>query len=184
MTQTVSCGPELGVAYLLTKCTKNFRQILNVALAPVLSHTFPALQSIKASALFGALPPLSSSQSGSHEENALPPSKLLRAAHWIAGPFDKYGFGYYLASKVTRVASIGGVTLLLKCGVDVSTVMTYIGIGDTVQGAAGAMGLASLLNVVILPVHLAAMSYGLPVINRHGRRAKDGILNLLRKKES
>ena len=164
ISQTVSVGPELGIAYMLTKVTAKFRQPVNVALAAAISSHFPVLRNVKASALFGALPTNPSDN----------PSTLGKVAQWISAPLDKYGFSYYLASKVSRFSSITGLTVSIMCGVDLSEALSSLGIGDSIQDTAGAMGAATLINVIILPVHLLFMTYALPVINSLWRTRKIG----------
>jgi hypothetical protein len=175
ISQTMAIGPEFGVAYMITKFTGKFRQPMNVALAAGISEAVPMFRHIKASALFGALPP-------DNSVKLEPPSNLEKFANWISGPLDKYGrkfsltcfitvsyiysgFSYYVASKVSLFSSVAGIATLIRYGVDVSSVLTSLGINDTMQDAAGAMGASTLINVLLLPMHLIITTYSLPVIN-------------------
>ena len=54
---------------------------------------------------------------------------------------------------------------MIRQGVDVSSALNSLGVGDTIQDAAGAMGTASLINVLLLPIHLIITTYLLPAIN-------------------
>ena len=88
ISQTVSIGPELGVAYMITKFSGKFRQPANIALAAAISQTFPVLRHIKASALFGAM------QSDAPPSTE-PPTMIEKAAKWVSAPLDKYGNSLY-----------------------------------------------------------------------------------------
>jgi hypothetical protein len=42
--------------------------------------------------------------------------------------------------------------------------LTYMGVGETIQSGAGAMGFATLFNVFLTPLHLAAFPLVLPYV--------------------
>lgn len=175
ISQTMPVGPELGIAYMITKFTGKFRQPINVGLAAGISEAIPSFRHVKASALFGSF-------SSADSVKTDPSSSIEKLANWISGPVDKYGrkrfhksrisltvilsgFSFYIASKVSLFSSVAGIATLIRCGIDVSSVLTTLGINDTLQETAGAMGASTLINVLLLPVHLGIMTYALPVIN-------------------
>jgi hypothetical protein len=55
----------------------------------------------------------------------------------------------------------------------VPEMLTYMGVGETIQSGAGAMGFATLFNVFLTPLHLAAFPLVLPYVvhqkNRMGQ---------------
>ena len=42
--------------------------------------------------------------------------------------------------------------------------LTYMGVSQTIQSGAGAMGFATLGNVILTPLHLAAFPHLLPIV--------------------
>ena len=42
--------------------------------------------------------------------------------------------------------------------------LTYMGVSDGIQSTAGAMGAATLTNVILTPVHLSLLSFAVPMI--------------------
>ena len=112
-------GPELGVGYLAAKFTGKIRQPFNIAVAAIISNQFPSLGTIKASALLGIVkpPPVTPEEQSKKPELAV---KLEKALEWLSGPFDKYGFSYFVASKINLTIVIIGTSYAVKTGLDVS----------------------------------------------------------------
>jgi hypothetical protein len=167
--QTLQVGPELAVGYLLAKFSGKIRQPFNISLAALISHAFPILSKIKASALLGIVSPEVAVNKG----NEVPPPptwlehNLLRVLEWLKGPVDKYGFSLFLAGKINI-----GLTILLtggalKSGMDVSTLLTSWGIDSTLQNGAGAMAAATLTNILLLPGHLWLLTIVSPKVDQH-----------------
>ena len=171
--QTITVGPELAFGYLVAKFTGKFRQPLNLALAAVISHQFPILGQIKASALLGVIHPNTGSTnttSGVNPSTAeVPPSpierRILMLLDWIRGPVDKYGFSLFVAGKVNIVLTILLSAAALKKGIDLSSLLTTWNISMTLQNGAGAMAAATLTNAFLLPIHLTSLIYLSPKVD-------------------
>ena len=191
-TQTISVGPELAFGYLVAKFTGKFRQPLNLAVAAAISHQFPILSQIKASALLGIIHPspgtgpgtgtgtdtgtntgtahaTSSSAGSTPTAVEEPPSplerRLLMFLDWMRGPVDKYGFSLFVAGKINIVLTILITAAALKRGIDVSSLLTSWNISMTLQNGAGAMAAATLTNVILLPIHLTSLIYLSPKVD-------------------
>lgn len=116
-TMTPGIGPEFAVGYLLAKFTGKLRQPLNLALAAAISHEYPIFATIKASALMGVIKPIEA------PSNVVKPPMVVRLEkfmEFISGPLDKYGFSYFVASKLNLGLLICGVSYAVKNGMDVS----------------------------------------------------------------
>lgn len=109
-------GPELAVGYLIAKFTGKLRQPANFALAAVISHQFPILGTIKASALIGLI---KKKPDPNEAEKPMIIKKVEQFLDWIQGPLDKYGFSYFIASKVNIGLLIIGASYAVKTGLDV-----------------------------------------------------------------
>ena len=116
-TMTPGVGAEFAVGYVMAKFTGKFRQPFNLALAAVISHEYPIFATIKASALMGMI------KIKETDSTVIKPPmlvKLEKFADWISGPLDKYGFSYFVASKLNLGILICGVSYAVKNGMDVS----------------------------------------------------------------
>jgi hypothetical protein len=116
-TMTPGIGPEFAVGYLMAKFTGKLRQPFNLALAAAISHEYPIFATIKASALMGVI------KMKEPATNIVKPPllvKLEKFMDWISGPLDKYGFSYFVASKLNLGLLICGVSYAVKNGMDVS----------------------------------------------------------------
>lgn len=146
ISQTMTVGPEFAVAYLAVRLTGKFRRPLDIALAALLSKSFPLLSQVKMSALIApSLPP----DDPSHN------TAMGKAMAWLSAPMDKYGFSFYLSCKMTGFVSIAGVAAAIRYGLDISSALTWAGVPETIQDASGAFGLATLVNISLIPVHFA-----------------------------
>ena len=169
---TLHVGPELAVGYLLAKFSGKFRQPFNISLAALISHSFPILGEIKASALLGIVSP--EVATGKGDEVPPPPptwleQKLLGILDWLKGPVDKYGFSLFLAGKVNIALTILVTGGALKSGMDVSSLLTSWGIDAALQNGAGAMAAATLTNMLLLPGHLWLLTRVSPTIDQHAQ---------------
>jgi hypothetical protein len=154
--QFLSLGPELAIGYLAAKVSGKFRQPLNISLAAILANQFPVLGKVKASALLGVV---QNPQPRTEAEK-----KLIAVMDWVRGPVDKYGFAMFLASKMNIALTILGTGVAIRYGIDIATVLSSWGVSDTLQNGAGAMAMATLTNVVLLPGHLYALTHVAPAI--------------------
>jgi hypothetical protein len=145
-----SLGPELAVGYLVVKVTTRFTQPISIAMTPLLVKAFPSLQLIKASALFA--PPTPPTPAGESPPPFTVPS-------WLTDPINKYGFSYYLASKINVFCVLSGSAVAVKYGMDLPALLSSWGISTSLQDASGSMGLATLVNLVLLPGHMALLPY-------------------------
>lgn len=116
-TMTPGIGPEFAVGYLLAKFTGKLRQPLNLALAAAISHEYPILATIKASALMGMIKP---KETATNLEKPALVVRLEKFMEFISGPLDKYGFSYFVASKLNLGLLICGASYAVKNGMDVS----------------------------------------------------------------
>jgi hypothetical protein len=154
--QTFSLGPELAIGYLAAKFTGKFRQPLNLTVAAILANQFPVLRKIKGSALLGVVqvpPPKTEIE-----------RKVSAALEWFRGPVDNYGFSLFLASKFNIALTIIGTGVAIKYGVDVSEILSCFGVNETLQNGAGAMAMATLTNMVLLPGHLWVLTMIAPTV--------------------
>lgn len=152
-------GPELAVGYLTAKVTSKFRQPINVPIAALLKEMFPVLGHVKASSIF----PIPKFEDINEDKND---SKFVqKVAYWTVAPLDKYGFAFYAASKATTFLTIGGTAMLIKQGVDISGPLEYLGVSRAVQDVGGAAGLASMVNVGLIPSHLLLLGHVAPRAN-------------------
>ena len=167
-------GPELAAGYLVTKFSGKFRQPANAMLAGAISSTFPSLQRINSSALVGVVPhpegpaPSSSSAPKTHDVSpafAATEERVQKFLDWLKGPLDKFGFSYFLASKVNIIATICGTAVAIEYGVDLTSILNALGVSQTIQSGAGAMAAATLTNIGLLPAHLFALTIYSPKIS-------------------
>lgn len=143
-------GAEWAIGYLGMRVSGKFRHPATLLLASGIHKAFPSLSNIKASALMGAV--------NFDDPKEKPSPAMEKVKEWINGPLDKYGFAYYLASKATIGMSIGIITGCAMYGWDMQSQLSAWGVPVTMQEGAGSMAGATLLNLVLLPLHL----YGLP----------------------
>ena len=164
--QTLQVGPELAVGYLLAKFSGKIRQPFNISLAALISHSFPILGQIHASALLGIVSPVNQGN-----EATPPPTwleqKLLIVLDWLKGPVDKYGFSLFLAGKINIALTILLTGGALKSGMDVASLLTSWGIDSSLQNGAGAMAAATLTNMLLLPGHLWLLAVVSPKVDEH-----------------
>ena len=114
---TPGIGPEFAVGYLMAKFTGKLRQPFNLAMAAAISNEYPIFATIKSSALMGVI---KAKQPTSNESKPQLLVKLEKFMDWISGPIDKYGFSYFIASKLNLGLLICGVSYAVKNGMDVS----------------------------------------------------------------
>ena len=115
-------GPELAVGYLLAKFTGKLRQPANLSLAALIQYQYPILGTIKASALIG----LVKRNTANTEEKPKIIIKIEEFLDWISGPVDKYGFSYFIASKINLGLLVMGTGYAVKYGIDVSSIYFLI----------------------------------------------------------
>ena len=117
-------GPELAIGYLVCKFTGKLRQPANLGLAALISHQYPILGTIKASALIGLI------KNNTKNEPNKPTIviKIEQFLDWISGPIDKYGFSYFIASKVNMAVLLLGASFAVKTGLDVSCTFLLVDI--------------------------------------------------------
>lgn len=166
--------PELAVGYFVTKCTSKFRQPANLGLAAILSKAFPILTEINSKSLVGVLSPSDvgirprrNDRSDSHnssnstsssvskdkmEELVLKMTRTIENA--VNGPVNTYGFSLFLASRITMLSSIVGVSLLTYVGYDLSAFLESYGVSETIQATGAGLAAATLTNSVLLPLQL------------------------------
>lgn len=155
-------GPEFAIAYLTSKVTSKFRQPVNLSVAALFAKMFPMLSHVKASALlFVPMPSTESNAGGGKAETV-----ITKITTWMMVPFDKYGFSFYVASKLSVFVTIGGMAVLIRQGVDVSEWLASMGVSSTLQDVGGAAGLASMVNVGLIPVQMAVLGRLTPVVNK------------------
>ena len=109
-------GPELAIGYLVCKFTGKLRQPANLGLAALISYQFPILSTIKASALIG----LVKNSTANQLNKPTIVVKIEKFLDWMTGPIDKYGFSYFIASKVNMGVLLLGASFAVKTGLDVS----------------------------------------------------------------
>jgi hypothetical protein len=149
---TLEIGPELAVGFLVAKFSHKFRQPVNVSVAAFISHKCPVLQEIQASALLGLIElPIKEDHDAVADEKL---KKLQKFFSYLKGPVDKYGFSLFLAAKINILLTILCTAGALKNGMDISAILSSWGIDSSLQNGAGAMGAATLTNMLFLPVHL------------------------------
>lgn len=160
-------GPEFAIAYLTSKVTSKFRQPLNLTIAAFFAKMFPMLGQVKASSLlYIPLPPEHETVLENKKEKGGIESNIIeKLSSWTVAPLDKYGFSFYMASKLTVFLTIGGTAMLIRHGVDVSVWLASWGVSNTVQDIGGAAGLASMVNVGLIPPHLMALGKLSPKVN-------------------
>ena len=141
----------------MVKLTGKFRRPIDVALAAILSKSFPMLRQIKVSSLFSPPP----------QDEAMKGTMLGKAMAWVQGPMDKYGFSFYLSCKLTSFASIAGTAAAIKYGVDISSALTYFGVPDIIQDASAAFAVATMTNIILIPAHFALVSAVVPTVGEY-----------------
>lgn len=162
---TCNLPPALGIGFLLAKFTGKIRQPVNIALAALLSKAFPILTTIKSAPLLGLVYTPETKQSDLNaikEQNEATANILQRLSstidYYVVGPVDTYGFSLFIASKINVVATVVVGTWCIQSGMDAGSLLSSLGISQTMQAGGGAMGAATLTNAALLPLHL----YGLP----------------------
>jgi len=83
----------------------------------------------------------------------------MAMADKLQGPVDKYGAALFLSSKVTSIGTFCTAAACVHYGVDVASLMAYIGAPDALNGAGAGMSCmaaAVLVNTFLLPGHLWA----------------------------
>lgn len=158
----LTIGPEFAIAYLMVKLTGKFRRPVDIALAAVLSKAFPVLGQVKVSALFTPPP----------QDESIKNTSMGKFMSWMSGPMDKYGFSFYISCKLTSFASIAGIAAAVRYGVDISAALTYFGVPDIIQDASAAFGVATMTNILLIPLHFALVAKISPIINAHLEEAK------------
>jgi hypothetical protein len=173
----MTISPELAVGYLIAKFSGKVRQPLNMAVAALLSKLFPALQTLNSSALLGApqvpnkslnnvVPGELLKDAGKLPDKHDTSTRLQSAIDFIRGPIDKFGFSYFLASKLNVVVTICGSAAAIHYGVDLNPVLSTLGMPATIQSGVGAMAAATLTNVGLLPFQMFALTALTPTLSR------------------
>ena len=165
-------GAEWAMGYLAMRLSGKLRQPLNVAIAALLIKAFPILGTMKASALMGVLNPTPQATTIKDKPPTAFELKVARFQGWITGPIDKFGFAYYIASKMSIAIVIIGTATSIKYGVDIQQYLNGWGISETVQAGAGSLAGATLINLINLPVHLYVLPGLLSNIHLYGRKWK------------
>jgi hypothetical protein len=171
-----TCGPDLALGYLVTKVTTKFRQPVNLALAAVLTRLFPVLTEVQGKSLLGILSPTDIGvTANSRRDNDKTVFDIIHAKVelFINGPVNEYGFSLFVASRVTMLSSIIITSLCSRYGFDLYPLLLSIGINDAVQTTGGAMGAASIINTILLPVHLYLLpDYLVPQFLKYTKRSR------------
>jgi hypothetical protein len=166
--------PELAVGWMTSKLTRKFRQPVNVGMAAAVIKVAPALSELKVTPLMTGFVADKKFSEDVAAKRATMEEKLpflkpgiaagVKGAAWLQGPVDTYGLALFLSGKATGVATLVGVTLLVKQGVDVTSVLeTYGLVGDAAEGAAGKIGAlaaAAGCNAFLTPLHFILAVYG------------------------
>jgi hypothetical protein len=158
-------GSELALGYLVAKATGKFRQPANVALAAALSYRYPILSEVKVSSLLTGgvvMPPDSKTSDGLQQ-------KLQQFVKMTSDPIDKYGFSYFLSGRINVFATIASTGLAFRYGFNVTEILTSLGVSESLQAGGGAMGAATLTNIILLPVHLAMLIYVTPLTGAYAQ---------------
>jgi hypothetical protein len=157
-------GPEFAIGYLVSKVTSKFRQPVNLSIAALFLKLFPMLSHVKASALLYI--PITPKEEGTDKKDRSSDDNIItKIATWTMAPLDKYGFSFYIASKLTVFLTIGGTALLIRQGVDISVLLESLGISSTLQDVGGAAGVASMVNVGLIPGQMLLLGGITPVVN-------------------
>ena len=107
-----------GCGVFTRKIYWKLRQPANLSLAALIQYQYPILGTIKASALIG----LVKRNTANTEEKPKIIIKIEEFLDWISGPVDKYGFSYFIASKINLGLLVMGTGYAVKYGIDVSSI--------------------------------------------------------------
>jgi hypothetical protein len=149
--QLLDLGPGLAIGYAVSKLTAKIRQPVNIALAGVFSHQFPILQQIKVSPLMILQTADPKTPPPSEERNDI---WLERFKQWVEGPIDKYGSALLFSGRINSFITILSVSYFTKSGYDLNSLLTSIGISESLQEASGSLAGATLINSFLLPIHM------------------------------
>jgi len=162
--------PEYAVGFLVMQVTRRIRMPLNAAVAAPLSRAMPQLSLLKISPLLACFAAdaqthntLQRARRRIEEHPRLGElgqrcarrffSGTVRLGKFLEGPIDKYGLAYFLTSKVTSVAVLGGATAAAAHGLDVPGMLAAWGFTGKFQNDAGLLAAAAVMNVLCTPVH-------------------------------
>jgi len=171
---------ELAVGWMASKLTRKFRQPLNIGLAAGLIKVAPRLSDLKVTPLVTGFV----ADKKFNEEAAAKRAKLetqypflkpgidaaAKAATWLQGPVDQYGLALFLTGKFTGVATLLGVTVLVREGMDVGSVLESYGLAGEVSASSkvGALAAAAGCNSLLTPMHFLLAVYGTQAQERSG----------------
>ena len=120
---------ELALAYVLTRPLVKLRFPVELGVAALLSHAFPALTQVKVSALLGLLPTASEAAAARRERPFHTVTDYLVASYpsrtatdpvssvmaRLAGPADRYGAAYYVRTCRALLVLRGAPSRLTNC---------------------------------------------------------------------
>lgn len=101
---------------------------------------------------------------------------LTNFNYYVVGPVDTYGFSLFLAGKINVVLTVVVGSALVRAGVDSASVLSALGVSDTVQAGGAAMGAAMLTNALLLPLHLYFLPTYSPVFARLSQSFSDRLV--------
>ncbi len=127
---TYAPPPELGIAFVLVRALKRVRIPVDMALAAAMAHRFPALKTVSLAALTPQLP---------------------QSLNWVKGSVDQYGVAFLLATRLNGVLCVLTLYGFLRSGVDASTWLSKLGLGDDAGHTMGAFAGAALLAGCLSP---------------------------------
>lgn len=171
----VSIAPHLVIAWVITRPVKIYRIPIHIALAAVISTTFPNLQRMNVAQLLGEIPASKIKQMQKREEIDAA-DNIAAPLHWHGSKknslldrayvaVNKYGAAYYLSRDMVGFISVGIVALLVKKGVDVGA---YIAAGgwmmEEAADYAALMAVGMMVTNLCSPVMLMSINHGVPIM--------------------
>lgn len=153
---------EFAVAFALNRTLRRVRMPIEFGFAAILSQLVPPLAKVKVTSLLGALPEQLKKTFSNHEQsrNAREKAQAL---------IDKYGISYLIGARWTGVLSVFSIYSLLRVGVDVAPIFSYLGINEY-GSVLGTWAASVSLSSAFYPFTILFAGYFAPILNHTRKR--------------
>jgi hypothetical protein len=136
----ISVPANFALAFGISRALRRFRLPVDIAVAAVLLKLYPPLSLVKPSRLLG----IDTTSSSSSTTGAT--GVIQRAGATMANAADKFGLSFFVSQRLTGLASVSTLYLLISSGMDVEATLSSIFGADLValatgSGAGAAIGL-------------------------------------------
>ena len=146
---------DFAVAFAVSRPLRKVRLPVELAVAAGLTRVCPILATVKLSSITNAF-----------LVKRDKPSFLEKSAKSMNAVVDKYGIAYLLASRLTGVSIVLALYHALRMGVDLSPLLSTLGMSESTGSTLGSWAAAVVLSSTMYPLTLSLTGVIVPWIAR------------------